>query len=165
MLPWSQIQPSEFPCELKWMRKMSSGENMWGVLIWLFVRGLITSFLNLILYNHLQKIKYLLAFIFYLFILGPHLWHMEVPRQGVQSELQLLAYATATATSDLSQVCDLQHSSRQHQILNPPMEAKDRTCLFMGASQISFRWATTDGNSYLFLKHMQNLVLLPGSSV
>ena len=28
------------------------------------------------------------------------LWHMEVPRLGVQSELQLLAYATATAWQD-----------------------------------------------------------------
>ena len=29
--------------------------------------------------------------VFFVF-LGPHLWHMEVPRLGVQSELQLLAY-------------------------------------------------------------------------
>ena len=28
--------------------------------------------------------------------------HMEVPRVGVESELQLLAYNTATATQDLS---------------------------------------------------------------
>ena len=34
--------------------------------------------------------------------LGPHLWHMEVPRLGVESELQLPAYATATATGDPS---------------------------------------------------------------
>ena len=45
--------------------------------------------------------------------LGPHPWHMEVPRVSVESELQLLAYATATATSDPSRVCDLHHSSRQ----------------------------------------------------
>ena len=29
---------------------------------------------------------------------GPHLGHMEVPTLGVQSELQLPAYATGTAT-------------------------------------------------------------------
>ena len=29
--------------------------------------------------------------------LGPHLWYMEVPRLGVELELQLLAYTTATA--------------------------------------------------------------------
>ena len=32
--------------------------------------------------------------------LGLNLWHMEVPRLGVKSELQLLAYTTATATLD-----------------------------------------------------------------
>ena len=35
--------------------------------------------------------------LFFVF-LGPQVWHMEVPRLGVEPELQLLAYATATAT-------------------------------------------------------------------
>ena len=30
------------------------------------------------------------------------MWHMEVPRLGVQLEMQLPAYATAPATQDLS---------------------------------------------------------------
>ena len=34
--------------------------------------------------------------------LGPYPWHMEVPRLGVKSKLQLLAYATATAMPDPS---------------------------------------------------------------
>ena len=39
------------------------------------------------------------AFLLLLFcFLGPHLWHMEVPRIGVKSELQQLAYTTAIAT-------------------------------------------------------------------
>ena len=33
------------------------------------------------------------------FFLGCHPQHMEVPRLGVESELQLLAYTTATATA------------------------------------------------------------------
>ena len=41
-------------------------------------------------------------FFFFFFFLGPHLWHMEVPRVGVESELQLPAYATASVTLDLS---------------------------------------------------------------
>ena len=44
---------------------------------------------------------YLFSFVF----LGPHPRHMEVPRLGVQSELQLMAYATATATPDPSHIC------------------------------------------------------------
>ena len=41
----------------------------------------------------------------HLFLL--HLWHMKVPRVGVELELHLRAYTTATATLDLSRVCDL----------------------------------------------------------
>ena len=48
-------------------------------------------------------------FFFFFFFFGPHLQHM-VSRLGVQSELHLLAHATATATWDLSCVCDLHHS-------------------------------------------------------
>ena len=40
-------------------------------------------------------------------------------RLGVESELQPLAYPTATATPDPSCICDLHHSSQHHQILNP----------------------------------------------
>ena len=58
--------------------------------------------------------SHLLVFILFHFcFLGLHLQHMEVPRLGVQSELQLPVYATATATLwDLSCICDLYHSSR-----------------------------------------------------
>ena len=34
----------------------------------------------------------------YLVFLEFHLWHMEVPRLGIELELQLPAYTTATAT-------------------------------------------------------------------
>ena len=61
---------------------------------------------------------------------------MEVPRLGVQSELQLPAYNTATATPDPSRVCDLRHSSRQHQILNPLSEARDGTQILVDTSQV-----------------------------
>ena len=52
------------------------------------------------------------CYFFFFVFLGPHPWHMEVPRLGVETELQLPAYATATATLDLSLICDLHHSSR-----------------------------------------------------
>ena len=66
-----------------------------------------------------------LLFFFFLLFLGPHPWHMEAPRLGVSSELQLPAYATATAMPDLSCICDLHHSSRQCQILNLMSEARE----------------------------------------
>ena len=51
----------------------------------------------------------------FIYLLGPHLWHMEVPRLGIESELQLQAYsiATATATWDPSRMCNLHHSWQQ----------------------------------------------------
>ena len=51
--------------------------------------------------------------LFFSFFLGSHLQHMEVPRLGVQSELQLLATVTATATPDLSCICNPHCSSWQ----------------------------------------------------
>ena len=71
------------------------------------------------MHNHILSLS--------LFFLGPHVRHMEVPRLGVESELQMPAYATATATRDLSHVCDLHHSSQQSRILNPLSKAKDWT--------------------------------------
>ena len=54
----------------------------------------------------------LFYFIFFVF-LGPHPQRMEVPRLGVKSEPLLPAYTRATATPDLSCVCNLHHSSGQ----------------------------------------------------
>ena len=76
---------------------------------------------------------------------------MEVPRLGVKSELHLLAYTTATATPDLSQVCNLYHNSWQRWILNPLCEARDRTCVLMVPNRIRFRCAMTGTPSTLFL--------------
>ena len=78
------------------------------------------------------KLRGLHFFFFFFFfglfvLLGPHSWHMEVPRLG--------AYTTATATPDLSRVCDLHHSSQQHWLLNPLSEARDRTRNLMVPSQ------------------------------
>ena len=61
------------------------------------------------------------------FFLGPPPWHMEIPRLGVQPELQLPANATATAAQDPSHVSDLHHSSWKCQIFNPLIEARDWT--------------------------------------
>ena len=54
---------------------------------------------------------------------------MEVPKLGMESELQLLAYTTATAIPNLSHICILQHSAGQCWILDPLSEAKDQTSI------------------------------------
>ena len=52
---------------------------------------------------------------------------MEVPKPGIESELQLPAYATAMATLDLSHIYDLPHILKQCWVLNPPSKARDQT--------------------------------------
>ena len=66
--------------------------------------------------------------------LGLHLWLMEVPCLGVELELQLRAYTTATATRDPSHICDPHQSSWQRRILNPLGEARDQTPILMDTS-------------------------------
>ena len=67
---------------------------------------------------------------------------MEVPRLGVQSQLQLPAYTTATATKNPSHICDLHRISQQHWILNPLSNARDWTRNLMVLSRICFCCAT-----------------------
>ena len=104
---------------------------------------MIITYLFLI-FNYLPLINLTwdLSIFFFFCFSGPHSEHMEVPRLGVQLELQLAAYATATATQDLSCACDLHHSSKQRQILNPLSKARDRTRNFMVPSQIHSCCAT-----------------------
>ena len=68
--------------------------------------------------------------------LGLQVQHVEVPRLGVESELQLPAYTTATAVRDPSCICDLCCSSRQGWTLNSLSEARGRTCVLMDTSQV-----------------------------
>ena len=63
------------------------------------------------------------------FFLGLHLWHMEVPRLGVELELQPPAYTTTTARQ-------IQATYSESWIPNPLSEARDQTCILMDASQV-----------------------------
>jgi len=54
---------------------------------------------------------------------------MEIPRLGVELELQLPGYSTATP--DMSHICDLCHSLLQCQVLNPLGEARDQSRIFI----------------------------------
>ena len=78
----------------------------------------------------------------YLF-LEPQLRQIEIPRLGVESELQLLACTTATAMQYLSPVSDLHHSSWQRQIVNPLSKARGWTRVLMNTSWFCYCWAMT----------------------
>ena len=84
---------------------------------------------------------------FFCSFLWPHPWHMEVPRRGVESELQLLAYTTVIATSDPSCI-----SLRQRQILNLLGKARDQTRILTDIMLFFTHWAITGPPSKRFLK-------------
>ena len=69
---------------------------------------------------------------FFFFLFRPIL--TEVPLLQVESELQLLAYTTATSMPDPNCICALHHGSQKYQILNPLSEARDRTHSLMDAN-------------------------------
>ena len=96
------------------------------------------------IFNKSYVKQLLLSFFFFSWL---HLWYMEVPRLGVKSELQLLAYARATAMQDLSCICDLHRSLQQHQIPNPLSEARDQTHIFTDNRRV-LNPLSHNGNSY-----------------
>ena len=82
--------------------------------------------------------------------LGPHPWHLEVPRLGVESELQLLVYATATVTWELSHICDLHYSLWQRWILNPLSKAGDQTPTLTDTSWVHNLLSHSENSSKLY---------------
>ena len=87
-----------------------------------FLPSFLPSFPPILLPPSLLSTCSVLSFIF----LGPHRWYMEIPRLWVESELQLLVYATATAM--LYPI--------------PTEQARDWTCIPMDTSQVRFCSAT-----------------------
>ena len=93
----------------------------------LFTSHLVVSIFVTAAQTDKRYLKYCSQYFF--FFLWPYLHHMEVSRLGVESELLLLAYATATP--DPSCIYDLCWNFWQCRILNPLSEARDPTCVLM----------------------------------
>ena len=70
---------------------------------------------------------------------------MEVPRVGVEFELQLPASATATATWEPSCICSLHCSLWQHQNRNSLSKARGQICILMDTSWV-LNWLSHNGN-------------------
>ena len=64
---------------------------------------------------------------FFFFFLWLRLQHMEVPRLGGGIRAAASAYTTATATLDLTHICNLCCSLWQPWILNQLSKARDQT--------------------------------------
>ena len=112
---------------------------------------------NLCIFSPFPSLFYSFFLIFnfnFNFFLGLHQQHIEIPRLGAESELQLLAYTTAIAIQNPSRICDLHHSSQQHQNLNPLSKARDRTHVLMVTSWVHYHWATMGTPCKHFLSHI-----------
>ena len=95
--------------------------------------------------------KHFTEFFFLFCFLGPHPWHVEVPRLGVESELQLPAYTTATATPNPSHICNLHHSSWQCWIPNPLSKARHQTFVLMDTNRVCqplIHYGNASGDSF-----------------
>ena len=102
---------------------------------------------NFLTFNEFSAIISLFFFSF----LGPHCMAYGGSQARIKLELQLPAYATATAMQDPSHVWDLHKSSRQRQILDPPSKGRDQIHVLIGNNQIHFRYATRETSQPLFL--------------
>ena len=107
-------------------------------------RFIISFFIFIIILWDLNKLIFIYLFIYC--FLGPHPWHMEGPRLGTELELQLLAYAIATAMQDLSHVCDLHQviDLWPNQIPDLLSKAREQTFILMDTSQIRFPCTTME---------------------
>ena len=83
---------------------------------------------------------------------------MEGPRLRAESELQPLDYTTATASWDLSCICNLCHSLWQHQILNPLSRARDRICILMDTSRILNPLSHNRNSPYSVINEAEHLL-------
>ena len=77
-----------------------------------------------------------------------------LPSLVVESELQLPAYATATATPYLGHFCYLHYSSQQCQILNSWARPGIKPTSLMDTSQVCCCWATMGTSRRLFSAQM-----------
>ena len=96
-------------------------------------------------------VLYQVIFVLFCFcFLGLHLQHIEIPRLGVESELQLPASTTAVAIPDPSQIFDLHSSLLQCGILNPLSEARDQTHILMDTSRVHNLLSHNGNSDFLF---------------
>ena len=91
---------------------------------------------------------FIFYFIFCLFRAALKAYGSSRARGQIRAVAASLPTAVALAIQDPSWVCDLHHSSRQCQILNPLSDARDWTCNLMVPRRSHFCWATMGTPTY-----------------
>ena len=70
------------------------------------------------------------------------------------------AFETKMNRSKFCEICNLHHSSQQHQILNPLSKATDQTCILMDTSQV-LNLLSHNGNSPTCFLYLPQYLLFP----
>ena len=78
----------------------------------------------------------LFLLLFCLFKATPEAYGGSQARGPSGAEVTGHSHSHSHSKWDLSCVCDLRHSSQQHQVINPLSKARDRTCDLMDTSQV-----------------------------
>ena len=136
--------------------------SLWFLIcIFLMVSGLVdfpcTCWPSLCLLWEKRSSVLFLSDVLFCFVcfLGLHPQHIAVPWLGVESELQLPTYTTATATWDLSCICSLYHGSRQCGVPDLLSKTRDQTRILVDTSQILFCWATIGTPFFFFFFNVE----------
>ena len=103
--------------------------------------------------SEFNYLKNFFHFYFFLLVAAPAAYGTS--RAGVKSELQLWAYATATATPEPSRICGWHHSLWEHCILNPLSKARDQTRILMDTSQV-LNLLSHNGNPWIHFSIAQD---------
>ena len=90
-----------------------------------------------------NSVKAELFFFFFLFRAAPAAYRSSWAR----GQIGVVAYVTATATLDLSHICELHGSLGQHRIFNLRGEARDGTHILKETNQV-LNLLSHSGNSY-----------------
>ena len=115
--------------------EIDTSEEDYSVILTSFYNGQWKNWLSLsTIYTFLlpscsihRKQFHLLLVFFFFFFLRAVLEAYESSQARGRIGAVAAVYTTTTATQDLSPICDLHHSSQQRQIINPLIEARDRT--------------------------------------
>jgi len=103
MLHWSRWENGRGHTRQGFELWKSHSRTCTSTTMWGHLSRVCTSYFYSLDWKNIQNLIWILFLFFNFFLffgfLGPHPWHMEVPRLGVGSELHLPAYTTTTSNT------------------------------------------------------------------
>ena len=91
---------------------------------------------------------YLFIYLFMLFRALPMAYGSSQAGGQIRAAAASLYHSQSNMGS--SRICNLHHSTQQHQILNPLIKGRNWTHVLMDTSQVRYCWATTGTSAFIF---------------